>query len=260
MGRLPAGARYRRARPAAVHPRRPRPGLPRPALDDAHVRRLRLGRGHQRALPAAAAQPARPACRSPTTCRRCTGYDTDDPEADGEFGTCGVAVCSLADMEVLLDGLPLDRITTSMTINSPAAPIWAMYIAAAEKRGFPRAALEGTLAERHPQGVHRPEGVHLPARALDAPGHRHDRVRHARAAALEHDLDQRLPHPRGRLDRRAGAGLHHRRRHGVRRGGAARAACASTSSRRGCPSSSTRTTTSSRRSPSSAPRGGSGGS
>ena len=72
------------------------------------------------------------------------GYDTDSPEAEGEFGTCGVAVSSLADMEVLLDGLPLDRISTSMTINSPAAPIWAMYIAAAEKRGFPRASLEGT--------------------------------------------------------------------------------------------------------------------
>jgi methylmalonyl-CoA mutase N-terminal domain/subunit len=72
------------------------------------------------------------------------GYDTDDPEADGEFGTCGVAVSSLADMELLLDGLPLDRVSTSMTINAPAAPIWAMYIAAAEKRGFPRASLEGT--------------------------------------------------------------------------------------------------------------------
>ncbi len=73
------------------------------------------------------------------------GYDTDSAEAEGEFGTCGVAISSLADMEVLLDGLPLDRISTSMTINSPAAPIWAMYIAAAEKRGIPRAALEGTL-------------------------------------------------------------------------------------------------------------------
>jgi methylmalonyl-CoA mutase N-terminal domain/subunit len=73
------------------------------------------------------------------------GYDTDDPEAEGEFGTCGVAVSSLADMEILLDGLPLDRISTSMTINSPAAPIWAMYIVAAEKAGVPRAKLEGTL-------------------------------------------------------------------------------------------------------------------
>src|SRR5437868_4391369 len=75
------------------------------------------------------------------------GYDTDSPEAEGEFGTCGVAVSSLADMEVLLEGLPLDRISTSMTINSPAAPIWAMYIAAAEKRGFPRAVREGTTQD-----------------------------------------------------------------------------------------------------------------
>ena len=72
------------------------------------------------------------------------GYDTDDAEAEGEFGTCGVAVSSLADMEVLLAGLPLERISTSMTINSPAAPIWAMYIVAAEKAGVPRDRLEGT--------------------------------------------------------------------------------------------------------------------
>lgn len=72
------------------------------------------------------------------------GYDTDAPEAIGEFGKCGVAISSLADMEILLSGLPLDRVTTSMTINSPAAIIWAMYIAAAEKRGIPRSALGGT--------------------------------------------------------------------------------------------------------------------
>ena len=66
------------------------------------------------------------------------------PEAEGEFGTCGVAVSSLADMEVLLGGLPLDRVSTSMTINSPAAPIWAMYIVAAEQAGVPRDRLEGT--------------------------------------------------------------------------------------------------------------------
>jgi methylmalonyl-CoA mutase N-terminal domain/subunit len=73
------------------------------------------------------------------------GYDTDDAEAEGEFGTCGVAVSSLADMEVLLEGMPLDRISTSMTINAPAAVVWAMYIAAAEKRGVPRRVLDGTL-------------------------------------------------------------------------------------------------------------------
>src|SRR5690606_1112371 len=73
------------------------------------------------------------------------GRDTDDPMAEGEFGKCGVAVSSLADMEILLDGIPLDQITTSMTINGPAAAIWAMYIATAEKRGIPRAKLGGTL-------------------------------------------------------------------------------------------------------------------
>lgn len=73
------------------------------------------------------------------------GLDTDDPRAIGEFGKCGVAVSSLADMEILFDGIPVDQITTSMTINSPAAIIWAMYIAAAEKRGIPRAKLGGTI-------------------------------------------------------------------------------------------------------------------
>jgi methylmalonyl-CoA mutase N-terminal domain/subunit len=73
------------------------------------------------------------------------GYDADAPEAAGEFGKCGVCVSSLADMEILLDGLPLGEITTSMTINSPAAVIWAMYIAAAEKRGTPRRRLGGTI-------------------------------------------------------------------------------------------------------------------
>src|SRR5207248_4077330 len=73
------------------------------------------------------------------------GRDTDDPMALGEFGKCGVAICSLADMEVLLDQIPLDVVTTSMTINGPAAAIWAMYIACAEKRGVERARLRGTL-------------------------------------------------------------------------------------------------------------------
>jgi methylmalonyl-CoA mutase N-terminal domain/subunit len=73
------------------------------------------------------------------------GYDTDHPMAAGEFGKCGVAVSSLADMEILFADLPLDKITTSMTINSPASVIWAMYIVNAEKQGFPREKLGGTL-------------------------------------------------------------------------------------------------------------------
>jgi len=73
------------------------------------------------------------------------GYDTDDPHALGEFGKCGVAISSLADMEALFDGIPVDEITTSMTINGPAAVVWAMYIAMAEKRGIPMEALGGTI-------------------------------------------------------------------------------------------------------------------
>jgi methylmalonyl-CoA mutase N-terminal domain/subunit len=73
------------------------------------------------------------------------GYDADAPEALGEFGKCGVAVSSLKDMEILFDGIPLGEVSTSMTINGPAAIIWAMYIAAAEKQGVPRRVLRGTI-------------------------------------------------------------------------------------------------------------------
>jgi len=73
------------------------------------------------------------------------GYDTDAAESLGEFGKCGVAVSSLKDMEILLDGIPLDQVSTSMTINSPAAVIWAMYIAAAQKQGVRPEQLRGTL-------------------------------------------------------------------------------------------------------------------
>jgi methylmalonyl-CoA mutase N-terminal domain/subunit len=72
------------------------------------------------------------------------GHDSDAPEALGEFGKCGVAVSSLKDMEILLDGIPLDKVSTSMTINSPAAIIWAMYLAAGEKQGARFDQLRGT--------------------------------------------------------------------------------------------------------------------
>ena len=73
------------------------------------------------------------------------GYDTDHPMARGEFGKCGVAISSLKDMEILFDGIPLDKITTSMTINGPAAILWAMYIATAEKQGVPKEKIGGTI-------------------------------------------------------------------------------------------------------------------
>jgi len=73
------------------------------------------------------------------------GYDSDHPLSEGEVGKCGVAISSLADMEVLFDQIPLGEVTTSMTINSPAAVIWAMYLAVAEKQGADWKKISGTL-------------------------------------------------------------------------------------------------------------------
>ena len=73
------------------------------------------------------------------------GYDSDSPRAKGEVGMCGVAVDSLRDMEILFDGIPLDRVTTSMTINGPAAMVFAMYLAVAENQGVPLRKLGGTI-------------------------------------------------------------------------------------------------------------------
>lgn len=73
------------------------------------------------------------------------GYDSDHALSEGEVGKCGVAISSLADMETLFDGIPLADVTTSMTINSSAAPIWAMYLAVAEKQGADWQNLSGTL-------------------------------------------------------------------------------------------------------------------
>jgi methylmalonyl-CoA mutase N-terminal domain/subunit len=73
------------------------------------------------------------------------GYDSDHELSEGEVGKCGVAISSLADMEVLFDKIPLADVTTSMTINSPAAAIWAMYLAVAEKQGADWKKISGTL-------------------------------------------------------------------------------------------------------------------
>ncbi len=73
------------------------------------------------------------------------GYDSDHPLSQGEVGKVGVAIDSLADMETLFDGIPLDKVSTSMTINAPAAVLLAMYIAVAEKQGVPADKLEGTI-------------------------------------------------------------------------------------------------------------------
>ena len=73
------------------------------------------------------------------------GYDADAPEAEGEVGKCGVSISSLEDMEALFRGIPLGAVSVSMTVNSPAAVIWAMYLAVAERQGVAPSSLSGTL-------------------------------------------------------------------------------------------------------------------
>ena len=186
------------------------------------------------------------------------GYDSDHPLAAGEVGRVGVAIDSLEDMAELFDGIPLDRVSTSMTINSTAIILLALYVAVAERQGVGARPTVRHGPERHPEGVRRARHLHLPA----APSLRLVTDIFAfcerELPQLEHDLDQRLPHPRGRLDRRAGGGVHARQRHRVRRRRAGRAACRPNRSASACRSSSPRTTTFSRRSRSSARRAGCG--
>ncbi len=73
------------------------------------------------------------------------GYDSDHPRSEGEVGKCGVAISSLADMETLFDGIPLDQVSTSMTINGPAAMLFCFYVAAAERQGVDIRELRGTV-------------------------------------------------------------------------------------------------------------------
>jgi methylmalonyl-CoA mutase N-terminal domain/subunit len=73
------------------------------------------------------------------------GYDTDSPEAMGEFGKCGVAISSLKDMEILFDGIDVAKVTTSMTINGPAPVVWAFYLSNGIKRGVPLDRMGGTI-------------------------------------------------------------------------------------------------------------------
>ena len=104
------------------------------------------------------------------------GRDSDDPQSLGEVGHCGVAIDSAADMETLFAGIDLGTVTTSMTISGPAVPIFCMYVVAAERQGVDIGTPERHAADRHLQGVHRPEGVAVPARAAPAADRRPDGV------------------------------------------------------------------------------------
>ena len=104
------------------------------------------------------------------------GYDSDHPRAEGEVGKVGVAIDSIDDMRILLGGIPLDEVTTSMTINATAAILLLLYELVAEEQGVPGGQARRDHPERHPQGVRRPRHLHLPAPPVDAADHRHLRL------------------------------------------------------------------------------------
>ena len=273
MTPAPAIATSRARRPCGLRPgRRPRATRRVSRSPAASSRRCTAaGSGRCGSTPGSARRPSRTGATATCSAQGVSGlsvafdlptqmgYDSDHPLAAGEVGRVGVAIDSLEDMAALFDGIPLDRVSTSMTINATAIILLALYVAVARAPGRRARGALGHGPERHPQGIHRARHLHLPAAAVAAHRHRHLRVLRARAAALEHDLDQRLSHPRGGLDGRAGGGVHA----SPTRIAYVQAAIDARARRRtrsasGSRSSSTRTTTSSRRSRSSAPRGGCG--
>ena len=138
----------------------------------------------------------------------------------------------------LFDAIPLDRVSTSMTINATAPILLLLYELVAEEQGVAADADQRHRAERHPQGVRGARHLHLPAGAVDAADHRPVRLLRRAHPALEHDLDQRLPHARGRLDGRPGDRVHAGRRDRLRAGRRSTPAWRWTTSRRGSRSSS----------------------
>ena len=210
-------ARPRRSRRLPVHARHPRDRLPRQALDDAAVRRVRHARSDQRALSA----PARSRRHRPQ--RRVRSADADGPRSrpsavagrGGEVRRVGRVAGRHGDAvrrHPARRGHDVD--------DHQLAGGDDLRDVSRRRRAAGRVVADavGHDPERHPEGVHRAEGIHLPAAPVDAADHRHVRVLHARGAALEHHLGQRLSHPRGRRDGGAGAGVHAARRHRVRAG------------------------------------------
>src|SRR5579884_2318301 len=140
------------------------------------------------------------------------GLDSDHPLAQGEVGRVGVAIDSLEDMEALFDGIPLDRVSTSMTINATAPILLALYFAVAERQGADIKRLSGTV-QNDIQGIHRPWNLHLSAAPRDAPGDGHFCFLPRPRPRMEYHFRQWLSHSRSRSDRRAGGRLHAWKRH-----------------------------------------------
>ena len=139
----------------------------------------------------------------PTQC----GYDSDDPLIEEEVGKVGVAVDTLQDMEIIFDGIPLDKITTSFTINPTAAIILAMYIAVAEKQGVPVEKIGGTL-QNDILKEYLARGTQIfPPPPFPPADRRHHRILQRPRPQNEHHQHLGLPRARGRGQRHSGGRL-----------------------------------------------------
>ena len=148
------------------------------------------------------------------------GYDSDDPMARGEVGKVGVAIATIEDMRVLTDGLPLESVSVSMTINSTAVILLALLLAVARERGVSWEKLSGTVQnDLLKEYVARGTYIFPPRPSLKLTTDIFEFCGRG-SAALEHDLDLRLPHPGGGLDGRAGSRIHAVQRDRVCRRGA----------------------------------------
>ncbi len=127
----------------------------------------------------------------PTQC----GYDSDHPDVAEEVGRVGVALDTLADAEILFADIPLDRISTSFTINGTAAILLAFYVAVGEQQGVERSKPARDDPERHPEGVRQSRDVDLAAQAVAATHRRHDRVLRRRGPAVQCHLGGRRALP-----------------------------------------------------------------
>ena len=154
------------------------------------------------------------------------GYDSDHPRVVGDVGKAGVAIDSVEDMKLLFDGIPLEKMSVSMTMNGAVLPVLAGYVVAGEEQGVDQKLLSGTIQNDilkefmvRNTYIYPPEpSMRIVADIIQYTAHEH--------AEVQLDLDLRLPHARSRRDRGAGARLHARRRPRVRaHGRGARARC-----------------------------------
>jgi len=146
------------------------------------------------------------------------GYDSDHPRSEGEVGKCGVAIASLADMETLFAGIPLDQVSTSMTINGPAAILFCFYVAAAEKQGVSMR----NCAARSRTTFSRSTWPSMPGSIRSSPRSRSSSTCSSGARstpALEYDLDLGYHIRESRCDRGTGARVHARQWLYLRRAG-----------------------------------------